>query len=229
MSQIPLFKVNNLKIEKKNMRLLSIKKFEIHKGAWYVFSGKFGCGKSTILEALNRNNNNYDGEILFENDNIHKVSKKTFNDNIAILNQKHYPPFFNKTVKEYIRNYLKNYNHINNIDQRIDSISKKMNLTNLHQRSIKELSIGQFRWISLASRIAADTRILFIDDLEQGLGKSEINTLANILYKKCNFDGVTIISSSQNRDYFLKSASVIILMEYGKINSVRSYNSKKNN
>ena len=93
---------------------------------------------------------------------------------------------------------------------------------------MRSLTPSQLRWVVLAGNIATDAKILFIDEIELHLGRSDINTLTRILYRKCNYDGVTIIATTQNKEYFTKLSSVSITLNAGRITSVRSSNQRQN-
>ena len=102
-----------------------------------------------------------------------------------------------------------------------------MDIKDLLSLKMSQLSPGQLRWVVLAANIAADSKVLIIDDMEQHLGAYHIKQLNKILYRKCNYDGVTLIASTQNKSFFQTHlASVIITLEKGKIFSVRSSNKK---
>tara|TARA_B100000959_G_C14627877_1_gene479020 strand:- start:335 stop:640 length:306 start_codon:yes stop_codon:yes gene_type:complete len=94
---------------------------------------------------------------------------------------------------------------------------------------MKSLTPGELRWVVLATQIAADTKVLIIDEYEQHLGKEEIKKLNTILYRKINYDGITLITTTQNKDIFSRLASVIITLDNGKIISLRSFGKKKQN
>ena len=79
----------------------------------------------------------------------------------------------------------------------------------------------------MAAQIAADTKVLFIDEYEQHLGKEDLKKLNSILYRKINFDGVTVIVSTQNKDTLNRLASVYITLENGRITSLRSFSKKR--
>ena len=74
----PIFKIENLSVEKKKKKILFIKSFEIHRGACYVISGKVGSGKSTFINTLAKIEDNFNGEIFYEGENIKLINKKTF-------------------------------------------------------------------------------------------------------------------------------------------------------
>ena len=78
----------------------------------------------------------------------------------------------------------------------------------------------------LATMIGADSKVLFIDEIEQHLGKNNQKTLLSILHRKINYDGITLITSTQNKEILSRIASVTITLESGRITSVRSSGKK---
>ena len=118
---------------------------------------------------------------------------------------------------------IRSYSNHEYQDKRLDEIGRKMNMSSLLQRRMKSLTPGELRWVVLAAQIAADTKVLIIDEYEQHLGKEEIKKLNTILYRKINYDGITLITTTQNKDIFNRLASVIITLENGRITSLRSF------
>jgi len=51
--------------------------------------------------------------------------------------------------------------------------------------------------------------------------------LLSILHRKINYDGVTVITSTQNKELLSRIASVTITLENGRITSVRSSGKKR--
>ena len=109
----------------------------------------------------------------------------------------------------------------------MDEISRKMKFTHLLTRKMRSLTPGELRWVVLATMIGADTKVLFIDEIELHLGKKDQSILLSILHRKIKYDGVTLITSTQNKDVLSRIASVTITLENGRITSVRS-SGKKN-
>ena len=224
---IPLYSIHDLFVSKGNEDRLTIKQFDIHRGACYVFEGSMGSGKTTFLESLYDRKKGGRGEIKFEEKNIHKYSNREYQSQIAIVPQEFNPPW--GTVKNYILKTLGTFNYIKNTDKRMDELSRKMKIPHLLMRKMKSLTPGELRWVVLAAQIAADTKVLFIDEYEQHLGKEELKNLNNILYRKINYDGITLITTTQNKDLIKRLASVTITLENGRITSLRSFKKKKEN
>ena len=224
---IPLYSIKNLYIKHRNEEKLQIKQFDIHRGACYVFEGRMGSGKTTFLEVLYSRKKIGKGKVKFEEKDIHSYSNREYNGQIAVVPQQFSPPW--GKVENYILKTIRKYLHIKNPNKRLDEIVRKMNLSSLLKRKMKILTPGELRWVVLAAQIATDTKVLFIDEYEQHLGKEDIKKLNNILYRKINYDGITLITTTQNKDLVNRLASVIITLENGRITSLRSFSKKKDN
>ena len=109
-----------------------------------------------------------------------------------------------------------------NAKKHMDKICKQLNCSYLLNRKIKALTPGQLRLIMLAAAIAADTKLLVIDEIEQHLTKEMLRTIVKILQRKSNYDGVSIIASTLNPENISNIPSVSITLSDGRITSVRS-------
>jgi len=222
----PIYEIENLDFKNNNNLLLKIKKFEIHRGACYLFKGEMGSGKTLLLDILNKTNTKYTGNVNFDGKNIKKISKRSYNNDISIVHQIQRRPLFT-TSKKYIYKSISKNNSKDKSDKILNSISKAMNLKFLLNVNVRTLTPSQFRWVDLASKIASNPKVLFIDEMEQHLSKENINILCKLLYRKCNYDGVTLICSSQNARLFSSLVSVVISLKHGRISSLRSRSKKR--
>ena len=222
----PIYKIENLDYKNNNNLLLKIKKFEIHRGACYLFKGEMGAGKTLLLNLLNKTNNKYKGTISFDGKNLNKISNKAYGKDISIVHQIQKRPFF-KTSEQYIYKHIRMNNSKEKSAKILNSISKAMNLKFLLNIKVRNLTPSQFRWVDLAAKIASNPKVLFIDEMEQHLSKENLNILNKLLYRKCNYDGVTLVCSSQNARLFSGLVSVVISLKHGRISSLRSRSRKK--
>ena len=92
---------------------------------------------------------------------------------------------------------------------------------------MRNLTPGQLRWVDLAANIVSFPKVLFVDELELHLSMSKIKNLCKILYRKVNYEGITVIATTQNKDFFTNLTSVGININHGRITSVRSKSQKK--
>ena len=222
----PIFTLNGVTYRNDNETVLNIKNFEFHRGACYMLSGDMGCGKTLIVNIMNRKIKPATGDISYEGENLYNVSLSSYNSDVAYVTQETRKPFF-KTVYQYIYSYVKNNNQSSKIDKLVNNIITVMDIKYLVNKKVRNLTPGQFRWIDLAAKIASFPKVLFIDELEQHLSINKIKILNKILYRKSNYDGITIIATTQNRELFSSLVSVNINLNHGRITSVRSSNKKR--
>ena len=74
--------------------------FEIQAGQRIAFVGETGCGKSTIINLLERMYDNYQGEIQIDGVEIKQIDRNWIRSNIGLVNQD--PILFNCSIFENI-------------------------------------------------------------------------------------------------------------------------------
>ena len=158
-------------------------------------------GKTLLLDILSKDILNYEGKIEFEGSNFKKIRKSEYKTEIMYVKQNFKAPYF-KTVKSYIHSQINQYGTNQNSDKIISDIVKVMDFKYIIDSKMRSLTPGQLRWVDLASKIAAFPKVLFIDELELHLSMVKIKNLCKILYRKVNYDGITIIATTQNKEFF---------------------------
>ena len=222
----PIFLLNNVLCKTGQETILNIKNFEFHRGACYMISGEMGSGKTTILDIMNKNKNISSGEVYYEQNLLSKISKTKYSSDVMYVEQISKKPYF-KTVSQYLYQNVKKINQTDKIDKLIKNIVTIMDMKYLLNKKVRSLTPAQFRWVELAAKIASFPKVLFIDEIEQHLSMNKIKILNKILYRKCNYEGVTVIATTQNKEFFTSLISVNININQGRITSVRSFSNKK--
>ena len=222
----PIFTLNNIVYKNKKETLLNIKNFEFHRGACYMISGEMGAGKTIILDIMNKKKTISDGKINYEKNLLSEISYNTYKNDVMYVEQTNKAPYF-KTVKQYLYQNIKKINQTDKIDKLIKNIVTIMDMKYLLGKKVRSLTPSQFRWVELAAKIASFPKVLFIDEIEQHLSLNKIKILNKILYRKCNYEGITLIATTQNKELFSSLISVNININHGRITSVRSFSNKK--
>ena len=222
----PIFLLNNIVYKNEQETILNIKNFEFHRGACYMISGEMGSGKTTILDIMNKKKNALHGEIHYEQNLLSKVTYSSYKGDIMYVEQINKPPYF-KTVYQYLYQNVKKINQTDKIDKLVKNIVTIMDMKYLLDKKLRSLTPPQNRWVELAAKIASFPKVLFIDEIEQHLSMNKIKILNKILYRKCNYEGVTVIATTQNKEFFTSLISVNININHGRITSVRSFSNKK--
>ena len=218
----PIYSISKVVIKKDDRKVLDIKQLDIHRGSCYVIYGDVGSGKTTLLNLLFKKEQISDGSLLYEDTDLDSISKANYNKDIYHVSQELKLPWFKVSVQDYINKNVNSHTSLTDPKRRIKSVINKMKLSKYLDRDYRKLSDGERRWVELAVSIACDTKVLLIDGFGQYLGEEKINILSQILYRKINFDGVTVVICTHIRERLSRIASVFIRLDQGKIVGVRS-------
>jgi len=218
----PIYSVNKVLVKRDNRDILDVKQLDIHRGSCYVIYGDVGSGKSTLLDVLFKSHKPLSGTIKYENNELSTIRNSDYFKQVYHVSQELKLPWFKITVRDYIDKNVMSHTNLGDPKKRIKSTISKMKLNKYLDRDFRKLSDGERRWIELAVSIACDTKVLLIDGFGQYLGEEKINILSQILYRKINYDGVTVIICTHIRERLSRIASVFIRLDQGKIVSVRS-------
>ena len=218
----PIYSVNKVLVNQDNRDILDVKQLDIHRGSCYVIYGDVGSGKSTLLDVLFKSHKPLSGTIKYENNELSTIRNSDYFKQVYHVSQELKLPWFKITVRDYIDKNVMSHTNLGDPKKRIKSTISKMKLNKYLDRDFRKLSDGERRWIELAVSIACDTKVLLIDGFGQYLGEEKINILSQILYRKINYDGVTVIICTHIRERLSRIASVFIRLDQGKIVSVRS-------
>ena len=142
--------------------------FSVNKGECLCVLGPNGCGKSTLLKSIARIIN-YRGFVLLGNNDIAAIPRKELAKKIAMLGQN--PQiFFPYTVYETVsmgryahsKGFLKNPSAADNAI--IDNIISKLDIMDIKERMIDELSGGQLQRVFLARTLAQNPDLILLDE-----------------------------------------------------------------
>ena len=143
--------------------------FTLKHNEWIGIIGANGSGKSTLLKGILKFIPTLSGDIYFEDNSLKNYSRNNLSRKIAYLPQK-LNNNLNITVQELIslgRSPYKNFWDFNLNDEDlkiIDEAIQIMDLNELKNKFINELSGGQSQRAFLAMTIAQNTNILLLDE-----------------------------------------------------------------
>ena len=195
---------------------------EIAKGEVVVICGESGCGKTTLTRLINGLIPHYftgklSGDVLIggkdsANMPLHETAKK-----VGSVFQNPRSQFFSVDTNSELAFACENQGlPVEEINQRMAKAVKQLQIDNLMERSIFELSGGEKQKIACGGVYTADTDIIVLDEPSSNLDAHGTADLAKIIaLGKQN--GKTIIIA-EHRLYYLKGiADRLIFMCDGKI------------
>ena len=189
-----------------------------------VISGESGCGKTTLLNILGGIDQDYDGEILFDHQNI-------------------------KTIKHYCRKHIgfifQNFNLVNWLNVRqnyflpkffcqiifkreIDDREEKLDLINVSKKKVNVLSGGQKQRIAALRAMIKNVDILLCDEPTGSLDENNAKIIFDILKREAKERLVIVIThdeqlASQYGDYIYSFQNGKLIGKYHNIEDNNFY------
>ena len=159
----------------------------------YAIVGESGCGKSTLIKLLMRYYKDYNGDILIDNKDIHKIFSNDLYKNMSMIQQNVF--MFDDSIKENIKLFA-NYS-----DEEVLSICDRSGLSNLISRlpdginslvgeNGNKLSGGEKQRIAIARSLINNTKILILDESTSALDNE---TAYNLESSLLSMDDLTLI------------------------------------
>ena len=193
-------------------------KFKLKPGQTLGLVGKVGSGKTTIIQLLLREFDDYQGEISLGGHNIKNIPLKVYLNEIAYVPQNNF--LFSTSLKDNIAFSTPN------VDQaRVETAAKK---SDLHEDILQmpagydslvgengiSLSGGQKQRMSIARALLKDSQILILDDALSAVdAKTEKAILASL--KQERKDKTTLIAA--HRLTSVMDADLILVLKEGQI------------
>ena len=137
--------------------------FNVSQGDHISILGKNGSGKSTFLKSLVNLTNVEKGTILVDGINIKESND--FLKSIGFLFQNPNDQFVTSDVKDELIFRMENISvPANEMDSKIEEVTKQLKIEHLIDRKISTLSEGEKQRVALASILIADKTILLLDE-----------------------------------------------------------------
>ena len=181
--------------------------FDIKDGEFVVFSGKSGCGKSTMLNMIGGIEKVTNGSIIVDGMDITKNYNrvKYFSEKVGFLFQ-NFALSENKTVLKNLEMVAKK----NRTEVSIDDALREVGLLSKKNEKVFTLSGGEQQRVALARLMIKKCDMILADEPTGSLDKGNANTVIDIL-KKLNEKGKTVIMVTHDEELKKVGKRVIML------------------
>ncbi len=217
-----MIEVKNVRAGYDNKQVLNDITFNVDKGECLSVVGQNGCGKSTLLRVL-CGVIEFKGEVIIDGKSITKYKSKDLAKKICMLSQST-QIYFNYTVYDTVM--MGRYPHqkggifsgVSAEDKNaVDDALKIVDIYNLKDEFIDQLSGGQLQRVFLAKVIAQDPEILLLDEPTNHLDLNYQIELIKFLKVWGKEKGKTVIGVIHDLNLAMELSKKTLLMGKGEI------------
>ncbi len=194
---------------------------QIKKGQTIGIIGGTGCGKTTLINLINKNLDATNGKVKLYGKGIDSYKKGWFNRNIAVVMQK--TLLLNQTIRENMRVAKSNAtdNEIMLALKKADAYNFVMDrsegLDFVVEAGAKNLSGGQRQRLCIARALLSEAKILILDDCYSALDYKTERAISENIKSDDTRDTIIVISQ---RIRSIMGCDQIVFMDNGKVTAV---------
>jgi|TARA_A100001015_G_scaffold118960_1_gene131902 lipopolysaccharide export system ATP-binding protein len=212
-----MLKINNISKAFKDKKIVSGISFEVNAGDIYGLLGPNGAGKTTTFYIIAGLLSSDRGQIILSGEDIsavpmHQRSKR----GIKYLPQE--PSIFqNLSVYENLYGLAElSFNNKRDIEIFIDNSMEEFNLSKISDLKGRQLSGGQRRKVEIARTLAADPKVILLDEPFAGIDPIAIEDIKNVLIKLLKRD-IGILITDHNVRETLEICNKAAIISDGKV------------
>jgi cobalt/nickel transport system ATP-binding protein len=212
------FTVEGLGLDVGGRAVLREVSFSVEPGERVVLLGVNGCGKTTLLKALDgllvpaAGRVAYDGADLDPRRLDEPAFRRRFRGEVALLFQNVDAMLFNPTVADEIA-FGPRQLGLPDVERRVERWAAAFDVTQLLDRPPFELSGGEKKRVALAAILAIGPRVLLLDEPTASLDPASSARLVDFL---AGLTGVTVIASTHNLTVAEELGSRALLLAPGR-------------
>ena len=212
-----MLKINNISKAFKDKKIVSGISFEVNAGDIYGLLGPNGAGKTTTFYIIAGLLSSDRGQIILSGEDIsaipmHQRSKR----GIKYLPQE--PSIFqNLSVYENLYGLAElSFDNKRDIDIFIDNSMEEFNLSKISDLKGRQLSGGQRRKVEIARTLAADPKVILLDEPFAGIDPIAIEDIKNVLIKLLKRD-IGVLITDHNVRETLEICNKAAIISDGKV------------
>lgn len=204
----------NINVSIQNKQILNNINLEINRGQIISLLGESGCGKSTTLKAI-AGIIEYEGNINVNGKKVDDL-KSHKRGTVIVFQDLRLFPHLNVEENIYFPLKMKGVNK-NICRKRANELLEMVQLKGLNRRKIQTLSGGQMQRVALARALAAEPKVLLLDEPFSSLDENlrlDMRELVLDIQKKLS---LTTILVTHDKDEALSMSDKIAIMKNGEI------------
>lgn len=210
--------VQNLSIQFGANTVLKNLSLEVNEGEFLVLLGPSGCGKSTLLHSIAGLTELSEGSVLINGIDVTDVDPTDRGIGMVFQSYALYP---NMTVERNLSFGLRvNGTPKDVIQQRVEKITKMLQLQDLLDRKPSQLSGGQRQRVAIGRALAREARICLFDEPLSNLDaklRAELRRELKVLHQSL---GSTMVYVTHDQVEAMSLATRLVVMQRGQIQQI---------
>lgn len=184
---------------------------EIEENTFTTILGANGSGKTTLVKVLLGLEKSHSVVMLNRlpviKENLPRLYKL-----VSVVLENSHKTFVAETVTDELAFTLENLNYPKEkIKQKIQEISKLLNIENILEKKHNTLNAGQKQLVALASALIKNPKIIIIDEGLNNLNEIDKKRILILLKEMTNKNNLTVLYLTHNSNDSLYSDNIIIL------------------
>ena len=214
-----MIRVSNILKKYSDKIILENINLELPKNKITAFIGSNGAGKSTLISIISRTLAKDSGEVFIDEKELKNWNTTELSKRLSILKQSNHLNI-KLTVRELINfgRFPHSKGKLTKEDvKKVDEAIEYMDLSDLENRYIDELSGGQRQMAYIAMIIAQDTDYIFLDEPLNNLDMKHSVQIMKILRNLIDEHGKTIMIVIHDINFVSCYSDYIVALKNGKI------------
>jgi branched-chain amino acid transport system ATP-binding protein len=230
--QNPLLAVRDVSVVFGGIVALNGVSFNMHKGKVLGLIGPNGAGKTTLFNCLSRLYQPSSGDILMEGQSIlkrpaHKIAEigigRTFQNvalfaNLSVMDNVRVGAH-SKTSSDIISDSLKLAwvrRSEAAVNEKVHEILAYLDLQEVAHTTVAGLPFGTQKRVELARALAADPKILLLDEPAGGLNHEEVYVLGDLIRKIRDERHITVLLVEHHMGLVMSIADHVVALNFGR-------------
>jgi len=195
--------------------------FQVGRGEFVGLIGPNGSGKTTLLKTLYRLLSPQQGEILFEDVPLKRMSRTDIAKKIAVVAQEAYPLFPFRVIEIVLMGRSPYLGHLVFERERDLEIARKAmewtEILPIFERPIDELSGGERKRVFIARALAQEPEVVLLDEPTANLDIHHQSEFLDLILSLNRERGLTIVMASHDLNIASEFCDRLILLHEGGI------------
>jgi branched-chain amino acid transport system ATP-binding protein len=230
--QSPLLAVRDVSVVFGGIVALNGVSFDMHQGAILGLIGPNGAGKTTLFNCLSRLYQPSSGDILMEGTSIlsrppHRIAEigigRTFQNvalfpNLSVLDNVRVGTH-SRTSSDIVSDALKLAwvrRGETAMNKKVHDILGYLDLESVAHTTVSGLPFGTQKRVELARALAADPKILLLDEPAGGLNHEEVHVLGDLIRKIRDERKITVLLVEHHMGLVMSIADHVVALNFGR-------------